>query len=109
VDQRRFAGAASTPQQHVVGRVAGDELLSVGIDTRLLAIDVEQVVEFDRVEVGVRDQFAAQRGDPPHRSVDPRPVRCRSAGQQGIDALEHAPAQLDQFGDGFGHPGNPAR
>ena len=54
VDERRFAGTTRPPEQHVVGRKTAHELLRVCFDERLLPIDVQQVVEVDVVEIGMR-------------------------------------------------------
>jgi hypothetical protein len=47
LDQRRLARAAGAGEQHIVGRQAGDEMTRIGVDPRLLFIDVLQVAEPD--------------------------------------------------------------
>jgi hypothetical protein len=53
-----FPGAARTGEQHVVGRLSGDEVTRIGVDPRFLLVDVVQVVEPDGGQAGDRLQIA---------------------------------------------------
>ena len=59
-DQRRLAGPPGSPEQHVVGRVAGDKLAGVVLDGFLLFVDAEQIVEVDGIDAGNRLQVAGE-------------------------------------------------
>ncbi|KDA51803.1 hypothetical protein L963_1879 [Leuconostoc mesenteroides subsp. cremoris T26] len=63
-NQRRLAGAAGAGQQHVVGRLAFDELPRVALDLFLLQIDFLQRIERHRGHVAHRLQRAMARTAP---------------------------------------------
>ncbi|NBU59616.1 MAG: hypothetical protein EBS23_07615 [Betaproteobacteria bacterium] len=53
-DQRRLAGTPRAGKQHIIGRLAGDELLGVARKKGLLQIDAVEVGEADHMSVSNR-------------------------------------------------------
>ena len=98
LDQRRFARATRTGEQHVVGRQAADELAGIGLHQPFLLVDILQVFQPQggRAMDGVQLAHAAERGlaTLPAKGAG-RPVRLAGhqqrlvqLGQQGFDGIE---------------------
>ena len=94
LDQRALAAAAGAGEQDMVGRVAGDELADVAIETLALLFDPEQVGKMDTVHMrnGLEATSRALAGPAPGAVRGPfrrdrkRRQPRRELGQHGIPA-----------------------